>query len=116
MDKNLSRTENKKSASDVQSKGYNPSYPIISDNRFIFENPVNSGMKVDPYKIKDKYLNWKRQTDSGIPDISPYNSTLMKKYLEDMENGMNVSSATKRGGRSYVRLNVLRQRMVFVIK
>lgn len=72
--------------------------------------------RVDPYKIKEKYLNWKRKTDLGISEISKFNSDLIKQYLYDMENGMNVSSATKKGSRSYVRLNVLRQRMVYMVK
>jgi len=72
--------------------------------------------KIDPYRIKEKYFKWKEKTESGIPGISKFNSDLIKQYLQDMENGMNVSSATRRGGRSYVRLNVLRQKMVFMAK
>lgn len=33
-----------------------------------------------------------------------------------MENGINISVVSKKGSRSYVRLNALRQRLVFFIK
>jgi len=72
--------------------------------------------KIDPYRIKEKYLNWKQKTHSGIPEISKFNSNILKEYLQDMENGMNVATASKKGSRSYVRLNVLRQRMTFLTK
>lgn len=73
-------------------------------------------MKIDPYKNKEKYLNWKNQTQSAIPEITKANSDLIKQYLQDMEQGINVASSTKRGSRSYIRLNVLRQRMVFMAR
>jgi len=73
-------------------------------------------MKIDPYKNKEKYLNWKNQTQSAIPKITKANSDLIKQYLQDMEQGINVASSTKRGSRSYIRLNVLRQRMVFIAR
>lgn len=75
--------------SSVNSNGYNGKCLIILDNAFIKNSLSESGMKVDPYKIKDKYLNWKNQTHSGIPDLSHYNSLIIKTYLADMENGMN---------------------------
>jgi hypothetical protein len=115
MSCHMERQDNLEKNGGILSKGYNPSYPIILDNSFKTSFPTNF-VKVDPYKIKDKYLAWKEKTHSGISEISKYNSDLIKQYLEDMENGMNVSSATKRGGRSYVRLNVLRQRMVYLTK
>jgi len=73
-------------------------------------------MKIDPYKHKEKYLHWKEKTKSGITEISVYNSDLVKKYLEDMERGINVSSKSVKGSRSYIRLNTLRSKMVFFSK
>ena len=101
---------------EIQSKGYNKICPILSDNPFKSSCPKNLDMRVDPYKIKEKYLNWKRKTESGIPELTKFNSDLIKQYLYDMENGMNVSSATRRGSRSYVRLNCLRQRLTYMTK
>lgn len=66
--------------------------------------------KIDPYKNKEKYLNWKEKTHSAIPEINKSNSDIIKAYLLDMEQGLNVSCTSKRGSRSYIRLNVLRQK------
>jgi hypothetical protein len=73
-------------------------------------------VKLDPYKNKEKYQAWKDKTQSGISEISKSNSDLIKEYIQNMEEGLNVSSLVKRGSRSYVRLNVLRQRMTFLAK
>lgn len=72
--------------------------------------------KIDPYKNKERYLAWKTTTLSGIPNINTTNSNLLLKYLQDMETGLNVSSASKRGSRSHIRLNALKTRMVFIAK
>lgn len=73
-------------------------------------------VKIDPYKHKEKYLKWKAKTDSHIPFISATNALTLRKYLRDMENGFNVSSATKKGGRSFIRLNTLRTRILFLMQ
>lgn len=71
-------------------------------------------MKIDPYKHEEKYLAWKTKTESGIPEITKANSDIIKQYIQDMEQGLNVSISSKKGSRSFIRLNVLRQRMVFL--
>jgi len=73
-------------------------------------------MKIDPYKHQEKFLNWKQKTKDGIPGISKTNSDIILKYISDMENGLNVSSKSVKGPRSYIRLNNLRQRMIFLAK
>ena len=73
-------------------------------------------MKIDPYKHKEKYSKWKEKTQSQIPQITKANSEIIKQYLQDMEQGLNVSVSSKKGSRSYIRLNVLRQRIVFLAK
>ena len=73
-------------------------------------------MRVDPYKNKERWLNWKARTTQGIPDISKHNSTLILQYLNDMEKGINISSVNRKGGRSYIRLNALKARIIFIIK
>lgn len=73
-------------------------------------------MKRDPYKQKEGYLKWKEKTKSGIPDISRANSELIIQYVSDMEVGINISRSNKKGARSYVRLNVLRIRLVKLCK
>jgi len=77
---------------------------------------INNNMKIDPYNTKERYLAWKEKTKKGIPEISKDNSNLLRQYLEDMEKGINISIASKKGSRSYLRLNALRLRVLFIIK
>ena len=67
--------------------------------------------KFDPYKHKERYLAWKEKNQSVIPGISKENSDLTLHFLNDMEQGLNISSTSKKGARSYIRLNVLKQRL-----
>ena len=73
-------------------------------------------MKIDPYKHEEKYLRWKKKTEKGIPEITPENSKIIKRYLSDMEIGINVSSVSQKGPRSYNRLNNLKNKMIFFAK
>lgn len=73
-------------------------------------------MKIDPYNHKEKFLNWKQATQHGIPGISEVNSDVILAYILDMEEGLNVSSKSTKGPRSYIRLNNLKQRMIFLAK
>jgi integrase len=73
-------------------------------------------VKIDPYRHKERYLAWKEKIQSQIPEISKENSDLILEYLRDMETGVNIASSTKRGSRSFIRLNTLRQRMVYLAK
>lgn len=71
-------------------------------------------MKIDPYNHEEKYKKlYARVSKEGIPDISKENSDLVIQYLDDMEHGLNVSIASVKGGRSYIRLNTLREKMRF---
>lgn len=73
-------------------------------------------MKIDPHRHKERYFGWKEKTICGIPDISKANSDVIKQFLEDMERGMNITKGTKKGARSYIRLNTLRDRLIFLSK
>ena len=73
-------------------------------------------MKIDPYKHKERYLKWRECIKGTIPDISKENSDLILSYITDMENGLNISRGSKKGSRSYPRLNNLKQRMIFLSK
>ncbi len=70
-------------------------------------------MKRDPYKHKEKYYAWKIAVRDGIPGISKRNSELTMRYVLDMEVGRHVSSRSTKGPRSFIRLNTLRQKMLF---
>jgi len=71
-------------------------------------------MKKDPYKHKERYLSWKKRVGNKIPEISTQNSSIILQYLGDMEKGINVS--VTKGSRSYIRLNNLRQKIIFLSK
>lgn len=73
-------------------------------------------MKIDPYKSKETFLRWKEKTRNGIPGISTSNSDIIRRYISDMENGLNVSAKSVKGARSYVRLNNIKQRMIVLAK
>lgn len=73
-------------------------------------------MKIDPYQHKEKYLAWKASVNGRIPNVSEENSKIILDYLIDMENGLNVASGSRKGARSYIRLNNLKQRIIFLVK
>lgn len=74
-------------------------------------------MKIDPYKHQERYLNWKTKAlKEGIKEISKENSDVIMRYIFDMENGINIAKSVAKGARSPVRLNNLKQRMVFLAK
>ena len=73
-------------------------------------------VKIDPYKHEERWNRWKVNTANGIPDISKKNSKIIKQYLHDMEHGLNVSAKSVKGGRSYIRLNSLTEKMVYYAK
>ena len=73
-------------------------------------------MKIDPYKHEERWNRWKEKTANRIPDISKKNSDIIKRDLHDMEHGLNVSAKSVKGGRSYIRLNSLTEKMVYYAK
>lgn len=77
---------------------------------------IEQAMKIDPYKHKEQYLKWKVKVSDGIPGIRKENSDIILQYLFDMELGLNVSSKSKKGSRSYTRLNHLRQKLISLAK
>jgi len=73
-------------------------------------------MKIDPYKHKERYHQWKESVKEGISDISKKNSDTILRYISDMEHGLNVSALNRKGPRSFIRLNTLREKMMFFAK
>jgi len=73
-------------------------------------------MKIDPYNHERKWNRWKDKVQKldGIPDISRQNSEVILNYLRDMELGLNTSFSSKKGARSFTRLNTVRQRLTFL--
>lgn len=70
--------------------------------------------KIDPHGHKKRYESWLRRVDgNGIEGVSPQNSELILRYVKDMEVGRNVSVVSKKGPRSYIRLNTIRFKMIY---
>jgi hypothetical protein len=69
--------------------------------------------KIDPYNHKQRFENWYKK--KKIPEVNSINEKTLIKFIEDMLLGINVSKSSKKGARSYVRLNTLRQRLVFIV-
>lgn len=73
-------------------------------------------MKVDFFKHENKYKNWKEDAlENGVSGLSPSNSKLLLEYVQDMEQGLNVSKKSVKGARSYPRLNNIRQRLAQIM-
>jgi len=73
-------------------------------------------MKIDPYNHKASFLEWRKKCQKGISGISKADSDLILKYVDDMEKGLNVSSFSQKGSRSYSRLVTLKNRAIFFSK
>ena len=73
-------------------------------------------MKIDPYKHKERYLNWKEKIKKGIPEISKENSDLILRYVFDMERGINIASGSVKGPRGFNRLNTIKDRVITLPK
>lgn len=72
-------------------------------------------MKIDPYKTKERYLAWKERAGT-LTEISPINRDILLSYLSDMEIGINVYRGAKKGSRSFIHLNSLKDRLISIMK
>jgi len=73
-------------------------------------------MKLDPYKHKERYLKWKEGIGDGIEGLGEYNFQLLKRYVTDMERGLNVAQVSVKGPRGFARLNTIKDRFVVFSK
>lgn len=73
-------------------------------------------MKIDPYKYKQRYINWLEKAKEGIPGLSRENSELTIQYLSDMQLGANIAPKSIKGARSFSRLDGLRDKLCFFSK
>ena len=73
-------------------------------------------MRRDPHHYQETYQRWKTSTTSGIDGLSPENAALLLAYLADMETGRNIAKGTRKGARSFARLNNIRQRLGFLMR
>ncbi len=70
-------------------------------------------LKRDPYSHADRWEKWREENQNGIKGISKHNSDLALSFLFDMEIGKNISPRSKKGERSFTRLNDLRGKILF---
>jgi len=70
--------------------------------------------RLDPYNHKQRHENWLKS--KSISGISKSNEKILIKFLDDMAIGVNISKGSKKGARSSIRLNTLRQRLSFIVK
>jgi len=74
-------------------------------------------MKLDVFGNKQRYEKWKEDVkETGESDLTKKNSDILIQFIFDMEVGSNVSRKSKKGGRSYPRLNNLRQRLAQIMR
>jgi integrase len=74
-------------------------------------------MKIDVYGHEQKYKNWKKEViEEGETGLTKQNSDILIQYVLDMEVGANVSKVSKKGSRSYIRLNSIRQKMARMLR
>ena len=73
--------------------------------------------KADPFQNKHRWEKWKKElkvsTRFGEHSLSEINRNLILEYLLDMEAGYNVA---RKGRLSYIRLNTIRQRIIWVLE
>ena len=75
-------------------------------------------MKKDPYNHRQLFESWLDSVDKGekIEGLSDKNSNLIICFIKDFKIGMNVSMQSRKGERSYTRLNHLRQKVAFILR
>lgn len=75
-------------------------------------------MKIDPYQHQESWVRWKKKIHElgFIPEISRANSSIILRYLNDMELGINTSLSSSKGARSFTRLRTLKSRLIFLAK
>ena len=77
---------------------------------------MDSENKKDPYRNKERFAQKRRRIENGVEGVSEQNLSLMIRYLDDMECGLNIATGSKKGSRSYIRLNVITERMIGLSK
>jgi len=75
-------------------------------------------MKKDPYNHRKLFESWLECVDKGkrIEGLSDKNSGIVISFIKDFKIGMNVSNRSRKGERSYTRLNHLRQKVAFILR
>ncbi|MGB3479900.1 MAG: site-specific integrase [bacterium] len=71
----------------------------------------------DIYHHKEQFEKWiKKVEKQKIKDLTKINSDLLISWIKDFRIGINISNQSKKGERSFTRLNHLRQKLIFILK
>jgi len=75
-------------------------------------------MKRDPYNHKERFEKWiiSNENCKRINELSEINSKLFLLFIKDLKVGLNVSRSSKKGERSFIRLNTIRGKLAFVLR
>jgi len=75
-------------------------------------------MKRDPYKHKERFEKWIVSVEKckSVYGMGEINTKLFLSFIQDLRVGLNVSKSSKKGERSFIRLNTIRGKLAFVIK
>jgi len=67
--------------------------------------------KIDPHNSERAYRRWRYELDGPFDQLTEENATLLRRYLDDMEVGANVSPLSTKGPRSYIRLRNVKTKL-----
>lgn len=71
----------------------------------------------DLYNSQQKFEEWLNNVDKvGIEGLNKFNSNIIIRFIKDMKLGINISKRSEKGGRSFIRLNHLKQKIIFIAK
>ncbi len=75
-------------------------------------------MKIDPYKHKERFEKWLLSIEGKkeVNNLNETHSEIFVSFIKDFRLGLNVSNKSKKGERSYIRLNNLIQRISFLLR
>ncbi|KHO46552.1 MAG: hypothetical protein QJ16_C0011G0010, partial [archaeon GW2011_AR1] len=75
-------------------------------------------MRKEIYNHQENFINWMEKIDETqrIEGLNKEHSFLVISLIKDFKIGINVSIASKKGGRGYHRLNSLKQKIIFILK
>jgi len=71
-------------------------------------------MKLDPYNNEDLHNRWKK--DPNNSHLSKANNQIIQQYIKDLEEGRNLSRHSRKGARSFIRINKTRQKVSYILE
>ncbi len=67
--------------------------------------------KIDPHQSEKVYRHWRHDLGGPFDQLTEENGALLRRYLDDMEVGANVSPVSTKGPRSYIRLRNVKTKL-----